>query len=105
MSISDKPDVRERLAADPGWSLQELAGDLAVSPHHLSRTFRAQTGETIARHRMRIRARMALELLAGGECDLAWVAAACGFADQSHLSRVLTAELARTPSSLRAALN
>jgi AraC-like DNA-binding protein len=96
--------VRERLAADPDWSLQELARDLAISPHHLSRTFRAQTGETIARHRMRIRARTALELFARGERDLAWVAAEAGFADQSHLCRVLGAETERTPSWLRAAL-
>jgi AraC-like DNA-binding protein len=96
--------VRERLAVDPEWSLQDLARALAVSPHHLSRTFRAATGETIARHRLRIRARRALELLAGGERDLAWVAADAGFADQSHLCRVLGAETQRTPSWLRAAL-
>lgn len=97
-------DARERLVADPDLSLQELARDLAVSPHHLSRIFRFETGETIARHRMRIRARMALELLAGGERDLARVAADTGFADQSHLCRVLGAETERTPARLRAAL-
>jgi AraC-like DNA-binding protein len=96
--------VRERLAADLDWSLQELARDLAVSPHHLSRTFHAVTGETIARHRMRMRARAALELLTGGERDLAWIAARAGFADQSHLCRVLADETAQTPARLRAAL-
>jgi len=96
--------VRERLAADPDWSLQDLARALAISPHHLSRTFRAETGETIARHRMRIRARLALELLASGDRDLARIAADTGFADQSHLCRVLGGETQRTPSWLRAAL-
>jgi AraC-like DNA-binding protein len=43
-------------------------------------------------------------LLAGGERDLAWVAADAGFADHSHLCRVLGAETQRTPSWLRAAL-
>jgi AraC-like DNA-binding protein len=96
--------VRERLAADPNWTLTALATDLAVSPHHLSRIFRAATGDTISRHRMRIRARMALERLTNGERDLAWIAADTGFADQAHLTRVLREETAETPSALRAAL-
>jgi AraC-like DNA-binding protein len=96
--------VRERLAGDPSWTLPELAAALAVSPHHLSRIFRAHSGETISRHRMRIRTRLALERLADGERDLAWLAADTGFVDQSHLCRVLRSETAQTPSALRAAL-
>ena len=94
-------DVRERLADDPDRSLLELARDLSVSPHHLSRIFRAETGHTIGRHRMRLRARTALERLAGGERDLARLAAELGFSDQSHLSRVLRSETGETPASLR----
>jgi AraC-like DNA-binding protein len=96
--------AREALAAVPERSLPELARVLAVSPHHLSRVFRALTGETIARHRMRLRARGALERLAGGERDLARLAADLGFADQSHLHRVLRSETGSTPAALRAAL-
>ena len=77
---------------------------LAVSPHHLSRIFRAGTGHTISRHRMRLRTRSALERLAAGEQNLARLAAELGFADQSHLVRVTSAELGRTPSALRALL-
>jgi AraC-like DNA-binding protein len=96
--------VREALAERPERSLTELADELAVSPHHLSRVFHAQTGHTIARHRMRLRARTALERLAGGESELARLAAELGFADQAHLTRVLRAETGTTPSALRAAL-
>jgi len=96
--------VREALAVDPDRPLPELARALAVSPHHLSRVFRALTGHSIARHRMRLRARAALERLAGGDRDLARLAADLGFADQSHLTRVLRAETGRTPAALRAAL-
>jgi AraC-like DNA-binding protein len=96
--------VREALAERPERSLTELAHELAVSPHHLSRVFREQTGHTIARHRMRLRARTALERLAGGERELARLAADLGFADQAHLTRVLRAETGTTPSALRAAL-
>ena len=97
-------DAREALAADPGQSLPALARLLAISPHHLSRLFRSATGHTISRHRMRLRARAALDRLAGGERNLARLAADLGFADQSHLCRVVRSETGSTPSSLREAL-
>jgi AraC-like DNA-binding protein len=96
--------VREALAANPDRSLTELAQDTAISPHHLSRTFRAETGETIARHRMRLRTRTVLERLSAGETDLSRLAAEVGFADQSHLCRVIRSETGSTPRALRAAL-
>jgi AraC-like DNA-binding protein len=96
--------VRERLAAEPHRSLPELARALAVSPHHLSRVFASATGRTISRHRMRLRARAAMERIAGGERDLARMAADLGFADQSHLCRVVRAETGTTPAALRATL-
>lgn len=96
--------ARQALAADPNHSLADLARALFVSPHHLSRIFRSLTGETISRHRMRLRMRNALERLADGEHDLARVAADTGFADQSHLCRVLRRETGHTPSALREAL-
>jgi AraC-like DNA-binding protein len=96
--------ARQCLVADPSVSLPELAAGLDVSPHHLSRTFRAVTGHTISRHRMRLRARAALERIAQGDHDLTRLAVDLGFADQSHLCRVLRAETTRTPSALRHAL-
>jgi transcriptional regulator GlxA family with amidase domain len=96
--------AREALTAEPDRSLQDLAGTLAVSPHHLSRIFHAATGHTISRHRMRLRVRTALERLAAGERDLARLAADLGFADQSHLCRVVRAETGQTPSVLRGVL-
>jgi AraC-like DNA-binding protein len=97
-------EVREALVEDPDRSLLELARVTAVSPHHLSRVFRSLTGHTISKQRMRLRARDALERLAGGERDLARVAADTGFVDQSHLCRILRRETGRTPSELRTAL-
>ncbi len=96
--------VREILADNPERSLPELARELAVSPHHLSRVFRSFTGHSISRHRMRLRARAALERLAGGESDLARIAADVGFADQSHLCRVIGQETGYSPAALRRAL-
>jgi AraC-like DNA-binding protein len=93
--------AREALAADPGIPLPRLAGELAVSQHHLSRIFRMHTNHTVARHRMRLRARQALERLAGGSRDLAGLASDLGFVDQSHLCRVIRAETGSTPAALR----
>lgn len=96
--------VREALVADSGRSLSDLCRHLAVSPHHLSRVFRATHGVTISRYRIRLRSRAALERLAKGERNLARLAADLGFVDQSHLCRVIRAETGETPSALRRAL-
>jgi AraC-like DNA-binding protein len=99
--LASADGVREILTESPERSLPELARELAVSPHHLSRVFRAATGNTIARHRMRLRTRAVLERLAGGEEDLARIAAHAGFADQSHMCRVIRRETGSTPAALR----
>lgn len=96
--------AREALGVDPDQSLTALARLLSISPHHLSRIFHSITGHTISRYRMRLRARAALERLADGDGDLARLAADLGFADQSHLCRVLRSETGSTPSSLRVSL-
>jgi AraC-like DNA-binding protein len=96
--------VREALVVDSGRSLSDLARYLAVSPHHLSRVFRATHGVTISRYRIGLRSRAALERLAAGERNLARLAADLGFADQSHLCRVIRAETGETPSALRRVL-
>jgi AraC-like DNA-binding protein len=96
--------ARELLVADPQRSLSDLAGELAASPHHLSRIFRQATGHTISAHRIRLRVRGALERLAGGDDDLARLAAELGFTDQSHLTRSVRAETRTTPGALRRAL-
>jgi AraC-like DNA-binding protein len=98
-------EAREALAADPQQSLPELARELAVSPHHLSRIFSSATGTTISRHRIRLRVRAAMERLADGERDLARLAAVLGFADQSHLCRAVRSETRRTPAALRSLLS
>jgi AraC-like DNA-binding protein len=97
-------EARQALAGDPELSLAQMAQALSVSPHHLSRVFRATTGATLARHRMRLRVREAMCRLAGGERDLARLAADVGFSDQSHLCRVVRSETGTTPSALRGAL-
>jgi AraC-like DNA-binding protein len=97
--------AREALAERPERTLPELARELTVSPHHLSRVFSSITGRTISRHRMRLRTREVLERLAAGEDDLARLAADLGFTDQSHLYRVVRSETDVAPSALRRLLS
>jgi AraC-like DNA-binding protein len=84
--------------------LDNLARAVGVSAYHLSRTFRAVTGLTLSRYRIRLRLRRVLERLADGERDLAGLAAEAGFADQAHLTRTMHVEAGTTPAALRALL-
>ena len=95
--------VRALLAADPTapWRLEAVAAAVRCSPFHLARQFRATTGETIARHLMRLRLALAAERVAGGERDLARLASDLGFAHHSHLSARFRALFGATPSELR----
>ncbi len=96
--------ARAAIAAEPRIGLIELARRLAVSPHHLSRLFRAGTGETVSEYRNRIRVRLALERLAEGDRRLARLAAELGFSDHAHLTRVVRREAGAPPALLRALL-
>ena len=98
-------NAREALSADPTSPLLKLSRTVAVSPHHLSRIFRARTGCTITRYRNRLRVRAALERLAGGDRDLATLAADLRFADHAHLVRAVRREVGATPSELRGLLS
>jgi len=97
--------ARELLATDPARaSLDGLARELGVSRAHLSRVFRAETGETLTRFRRRLRIRAALDRIEAGATNLATVAADLGFADHAHLTRSMRAELGDPPSRVRALL-
>jgi AraC-like DNA-binding protein len=98
-------EAREAISVDLRLGHAELARRLCVSPSHLSRAFRTQTGETLSRYRNRVRVRLALERLAAGERSLSRLAVDLGFADHAHLTRAVRAEHGAPPSQLRALLN
>ncbi|MFD0151260.1 helix-turn-helix transcriptional regulator [Streptomyces sp. NPDC055721] len=85
-------------------SLEELARTVGVSPHHLSRVFRAVTGTTLTHHRNDLRLRGVLHALEEGESSLRTLAYAYGFADQAHLTRVCRSHTGCVPSALRGVL-
>lgn len=81
-----------------------LAELLGASPYRLSRAFPRQLGVSLTRYRNRVRVGRVLQQLQTGAATLANIAAELGFADQSHLSRVVREHLGHTPGALRAVL-
>lgn len=94
--------AREALLRNPTLSLPDLARLVGSSPHHLSRVFHRETGMTISGYRLSIRVREALARVSAGEDNLARLACELGFADHSHLTRMLVREIGETPTAIRA---
>jgi AraC family transcriptional regulator len=81
-----------------------LADLVGRSPFHFSRVFTQSVGMTPHRYVVHLRLRRAFEMARSRSANLAAIAAATGFADQSHLSRwvrrvygVSVSELASPP--------
>ena len=109
--IGDAPPPRPDVAfawrrlAQTGGRLQvsDLARELGCSRRHLSGRFAEEVGLPPKAYARVLRFRTAADtLLRGGEERLAEVAAACGYADQSHLNREFRALAGATPTELLA---
>jgi len=84
-------------------SLSELAASCSLSPSHFARSFRRATGLPPHRYLVERRVALARELLLNTTLPLVDIAARCGFADQSHLTKAFRRVLGVTPGSLRPA--
>jgi len=67
-------------------SLDDIAGEVGLSPYHLSRVFKQQTGLPPHKYLIQVRVHRAKDLLNAG-MPIADVALEVGFADQSHLTK------------------
>ncbi len=85
-------------------SLTKLARDLVVSPYHLCRVFRRQTGTTLHRHRLDLRLRVALERLTTPGADLSQLALDLGFSSHSHFTSAFHRHMGAAPSAVRRTL-
>ena len=95
-------DARAAMVADTTLSSVICVAELLkCSPHHLSRVFREQTGQSFTEYRRGLRLAQAVEQILDGERSVAQVAADCGFADHAHLTRTLRRMHHVTPSQLR----
>jgi AraC-like DNA-binding protein len=76
--------------------LAALSAHVGLSAWHLIRVFRKATGLTPHAWLIDRRVHLARQLLRAGE-PLVRTASVCGFADQSHLTRLFKARLGVTP--------
>ena len=83
--------------------LEDVAAAVHLSPFHLARLFKQVTGVSPHQYLVQVRVNAARALLSAGsgQRSLAEVAAAVGFADQSHLTRQFKRHFGVTPSQFR----
>ena len=80
-------------------TLARIARAVGASPYHLTRVFSAQAGMPIHRYLVRVRLRVALELMQQRPRDLSWVALEAGFASHSHFTAAFRTEYGVSPSA------
>jgi AraC-like DNA-binding protein len=83
-------------------ALAALSSFAGLTRFELVRRFREQTGLTPHAFQTNLRVERARAMLSAGE-PIAWVAAACGFADQPHLTRTFRRAVGVTPGRFAAA--
>jgi AraC-like DNA-binding protein len=99
--------AREILSAnlDGRMPLKEVARECGLSVSHFSRSFRRTMGAAPHNWLLSHRIEVAKEKLRDGRLSLLEVALACGFSDQSHLTRVFTRTVGVSPGAWRRALD
>jgi AraC-like DNA-binding protein len=87
------------LAGDP--RLSELAALCGLSRSYFARAFKQATGMPLHRWLLVQRVKHAKALLRGTKMPIAKIAVVCGFADQSHLTRVFSKAFRLSPGAWR----
>lgn len=78
-------------------SLTQLGRLTGSSPHHLSRSFRRLTGQTISQFLQEVRIQKAKELLQTGQVNVSEAAVSVGYSSLSHFSRVFSKRFGLCP--------
>jgi AraC family transcriptional regulator len=84
-------------------TLAQVAHAAGVHPAHLAREFRRHARTSVAAYVRSLRVEWAAGELARSDRPIAEIAAAAGFADQSHLTRIFRRHIGRTPHAFRTA--
>ncbi|QID16406.1 helix-turn-helix transcriptional regulator [Nitrogeniibacter mangrovi] len=82
-------------------TIEQLAQLVGLGVWTFTKHFRATTGCAPYEYVTTLRVERASRLLTTGNRAIKEIAAACGFSDQAHLTRVLRARLGTTPARLR----
>lgn len=83
-------------------TLEDIAGVAGYSPSHFIALFKESTGRTPHQYVITKRLERAKRLLTQSEEPIASIALETGFADQSHLTRMMRRRVGVTPGALRA---
>lgn len=103
LTFAQERTVRDYIHAhlDEKIALDDLAATIALSRYHFVRRFRQSTGTSPHEFVLRQRVEQATTLLSRTSIPLLDIAARCGFADQSHLTRVFKKHVGTTPGRYR----
>jgi AraC-like DNA-binding protein len=88
-----------------GVPLADVARECRLSTSHFQRAFRRTVGMAPHKWLLSRRIELAKEKLRDGRSSLSEVALACGFGDQSHLTRVFTRLVGTSPGAWRRVLD
>jgi AraC family transcriptional regulator of arabinose operon len=83
-------------------NLEAIAQHAGITPTHLVRLFRANTGGTPMRYVWRFRLERSMQLLTETGLTVSEVSDRCGFSNPQHFSKLFKAECAATPGNYRA---
>ena len=84
-------------------TLSDISGAVGIHPVHLCRVFREHHRCTIGEYIRRLRIESASRQILTSNAALIEIAAAAGFSDQSHFSRIFKRVMGVTPTEYRAA--
>ena len=103
LSLQQERRAKDLLTADLSSepSLARIAEDLGLPDSSFRAAFRATTGQPPFRWLRQHRVETAKQLLKGTNLRLAEIAYTCGFADQSHFTRVFTSHTGVSPGRWR----
>lgn len=91
--------IQDHLSQDI--SLEQIAAECKLSASHFAKSFRRTTGFSPHRWLIQQRVNEAMRLIRETSWPLASIALACGFGDQSHLTRMFSAQVGQSPAQWR----
>lgn len=103
MSIAEKVLWQIEMSLETAISLEDLADRCAVSPFHMSRTFRLATGMAPMTYLRARRLSRSAERLAEGEGDILGIALDAQYASHEAFSRAFATYFGLSPSTVREA--
>jgi len=95
--------VQSLINSDPGgdWQVEKLAGRFKISREHLSRIFVQETCLPLHDYIIRIRLKMAVDLLLHTRLSGKEIADRCGWRDYSNFYRIFKERFGRSPLEVR----